>query len=200
MPQSDKYVPFTYCNAFAGRSFFLAFQLFCEMLDQSGSALLTPIPTVINWWNPQAWGSVSVIGLLYREWAALKRIMQFIVPPFAIGDVVRAEITTNNRTKFLYASIRRRWRWHYIVAYHEEERHEQKQHEPESIVPITNTALRSPDQLFTERWALPSMRDHLFCSILSYCRLDNFAVRAGFWTCLLLCLCALNIKVHVFVF
>lgn len=94
---------------------------------------------------------MSVIGLLYREWAAMKRIMQFIVPAFAIGDVVRAEISTHNRTKFLYASIRRRWRWDYIVAYHEEERQEQKHHEREWIVPITSTALRSPDQLFTER-------------------------------------------------
>jgi len=100
--------------------------------------------------TPQARGSVSVIGLLYREWAAMKRIMQYILPQFAIGDVVRAEITIDHQAKFLYASIRQRRRQDYMVVYHAEDKQEHHQRRPS--ITISNTALRSANQLCPERF------------------------------------------------
>lgn len=103
-------------------------------------------------------GSLSVIGLLYRERLAMRIIMQFIVPQFAIGDVVRVEITTGNRTRLLYGSIRHRWSQHYMVVYHRNQRHGQHNDEEEEHFqrqrrsPRTNTLLRTPDKLWPHRW------------------------------------------------
>ena len=133
--------------------FFLLISAFVQKsYNESGSMQLTPASPVINWSNPQARGSLSVIGLLYREWVALRRIAQYTLPQFAIGDVVRAEMTIEHRTNFVYGSIRQRWRHQYVVVYHEEEKQGEENHRHPMV------ALRSPNQLWPERWDFLSKR------------------------------------------
>ena len=81
---------------------------------------------------------------------ALRRIAQYTLPQFAIGDVVRAEMTIEDRTNFVYGSIRQRWRHQYVVVYHEEEKQGEENHKHPMV------ALRSPTQLWPERWDLLS--------------------------------------------
>ena len=80
--------------------------------------------------------------------------MQYVLPQFTIGDVVRAEMTIEHRTEFVYGSIRQCTRPEYMVVCHEQEK--QERHQTRSGKMMIHTASRSPNQLWPERWDLLS--------------------------------------------